>query len=68
MNKFDAITILQAVSGGQAVDFHRLDSSQVETVLAYADRFKYRKPRNANGSRARYFYAYVCRAAARKES
>lgn len=44
-------------------DFHRLTSSQVESLLAFANEHKYRKPRNANGSRARYFHAYVNRKA-----
>lgn len=46
-------------------DFHALSSDTVQTLLAYADSLKYRKPRNANGSRARYFFAYLQRAARR---
>jgi hypothetical protein len=37
-------------------DFHTLSSSQVDAILAEADRVRYQTPRNANGSRARYFY------------
>lgn len=48
-------------------DFHSLDSAQVESVIAAADSVKYRRPRNANGSRARYFQAYLVRAASRSE-
>ncbi len=48
-------------------DFHALDSSQVEGVIAAADAARYRAPRNANGSRARYFHAYLQRAAARAD-
>ena len=48
-------------------DFHALDSAQVERILIAADRWRYRAPRNANGSRARYFHAYLQRLA-RKES
>lgn len=42
-------------------DFHALDS---DTVLQLADVAKavgYRRPRNANGSTARYFFAYLAR-------
>lgn len=46
-------------------DFHTLDSDTVESILAAADVWRYRKPKNANGSRARYFYAYLGRLAAR---
>ncbi len=46
-------------------DFHRLDSEAVESIIAAADRHKYRQPRNANGSRARYFHAFLTRVAAR---
>lgn len=46
------------------VDFHTLPSATVERILSAADERRYRKPRDANGSRARYFHAYLCRAAA----
>ena len=44
-------------------DFHVLNSTQVEGVIAAADSRKYRKPPAANGSRARYFHAYARRLA-----
>ena len=44
-------------------DFYILDSAVVSRILDAADSRKYRKPKNANGSRARYFHAYLCRAA-----
>ncbi len=50
------------------VDFHALDSAAVERIIAEADAYGYRAPRNANGSRARYFHAYLTRTASRKES
>ena len=53
--------IARDVSPGETVDFHRLSSSQVEKLLRHADARKYRTPRNANGSRARCFWQYVCR-------
>lgn len=43
-------------------DWHAMDSDQKERVLAAADTWKYRKPKNANGSRGRYFAAYLSRA------
>lgn len=48
-------------------DFHALESDIVEQLLRYADEFRYRKPRSANGSRARYFHAYLQRRAAKGE-
>lgn len=42
-------------------DFYTLPASTVERITAAADERKYRKPKNANGSRARYFYAYLVR-------
>jgi len=44
-------------------DFHALSSSEVERVLAAANEVKYRRPANANGSRARYFFAFLKRSA-----
>lgn len=55
--------------GGNGIfitDFYSLPSDHVEQVLIEADAVKYRKPKNANGSRARYFYEYLTRTA-RKE-
>ncbi len=49
-------------------DFHVLCSSTVDRIIAAADLCRYRTPRDANGSRARYFQALLCRSAARKES
>ena len=45
------------------VEFHVLTSSEVDGVLAAADSRGYRKPRTANGSRARYFHQYLRRLA-----
>jgi hypothetical protein len=48
-------------------DFHALNSYQVECVIQAADSVKYRAPKNANGSRARYFHAYLARTIAKGE-
>lgn len=45
----------------EGYDFHELSSSQVDSVLKAAALYGYKKPRNANGSTARYFYAYLNR-------
>lgn len=42
-------------------DFHTLSSAEVEQLLDAADMVKYRRPKNANGSRARYFHAKLQR-------
>jgi hypothetical protein len=44
-------------------DFHTLSSDQVEHVIQMADQARYQKPKNANGSRARYFYQRLQRQA-----
>ena len=43
-------------------DWHAMDSDQKARVLMAADVCKYRAPKNANGSRGRYFAAYLARA------
>lgn len=48
-------------------DFHALPSSVVDRVLAAADFRRYRKPKNANGSRGRCFFEYVARTASQKD-
>lgn len=47
-------------------DYHALDRATVERIISAADERRYRKPPQANGSRARYFHAYLCRAAAKE--
>lgn len=44
-------------------DFDTLRRSTVESLLAWADHYKYRAPKNANGSRGRYFHAMLQRRA-----
>jgi hypothetical protein len=46
-------------------DFHALGSSVIEAIVEAARAYGYRKPKNANGSRARYFHAYLMRTAER---
>lgn len=45
-------------------DFHQLSSTQVDLLLIEAKAARYRKPKNANGSRGRYFHAMLQRRAA----
>lgn len=63
LDKSTALDILARCKVPLGVDFHALASSQVDSIVAEADLFKYRAPRHANGSRARYFHAYLTRAA-----
>lgn len=42
-------------------DFHAMSTASKEAVIRAADSVKYRAPKNANGSRGRYFAAYVRR-------
>ena len=46
-------------------EYHTFSYAMVERVVKAADERKYRKPLFASGSRARYFYAYLNRAAGR---
>jgi hypothetical protein len=47
-------------------DFHALSSGAVDYLISHANQAGYRKPKNANGSRARYFHAYLQRLVARR--
>lgn len=42
-------------------DYCAMSSGSKQGVLDAADSVRYRKPKNANGSRGRYFAAYVRR-------
>lgn len=46
-------------------DFHTLPSGKVFSLLCWMDSCGYRKPRNANGSRGRYFHDMMQRRAKR---
>ena len=64
MNKIDANDahdILQRCGISEYDNFYALTSSQVSDLLEFADTYKYRKPKNANGSRGRYFHAMLTR-------
>lgn len=62
MTKFEATQIASAHNIPMGVDFHTLSSDVVHKILDAAKEFNYRKPKNANGSKARYFYARLNRA------
>lgn len=55
--------VLTACGIARDADFHTLSPSTVESLLAWADHYKYRKPKNANGSRGRYFHDLMQRRA-----
>lgn len=61
MDRATARSILGACNANH--DFHAMPSSDVERLLHFADDHKYRKPKNANGSRGRYFHAFLMRVA-----
>lgn len=48
-------------------DFYTLRLSQQDALLAEADRVRYQRPRNANGSRGRYFHEYLQRLASMQD-
>ena len=60
---FHARETLRMCRVSVGADFHTLSTSQVESLIAAADQAKYRKPKNANGSRARYFHDLMQRRA-----
>ncbi len=62
----DARATLELFGIPLGADFHTLHSSKVDRLLAAADLAKYRKPANANGSRARYFHDLLQRRARAK--
>lgn len=61
-----AAIALHLMNIGIGQDFHTLSSLQVDLLLAEADRVRYQKPKNANGSKARYFHDRLQRQASMK--
>lgn len=62
MNRFEASKIATDYRIPLNADFHTLGADNVSRILDAADARKYRAPKNANGSRARYFHAMLVRA------
>lgn len=65
LSRFEAADILQRCNAADS-DFHTLPSSAVDALLDFADSHGYRKPRHANGSRGRYWHAYLQRLASNR--
>lgn len=63
--RVNARAVLQSANAAIGQDFHTLTTSQIDVILAEADRVRYQRPKNANGSRARYFYQKLQREAQR---
>jgi hypothetical protein len=57
----DACGILNRIGIRRGEDFHVLSSTKVDQLVTAAKEIGYRKPKNANGSRGRYFHAYLQR-------
>jgi len=55
-HRVNARAILASLNIGLGQNFHTLRASQVDGLIAAADFARYQKPRNANGSRGRYFH------------
>ena len=66
MDRYEALNILSRCQVKPGANFYTLTTSQVSDLCDEADRVKYRKPKNANGSRGRYFHAFVQRCANRE--
>ncbi len=52
----NACATLESLRIPRGADFHTLSGSQVDGLVDAAAEARYRKPRNANGSTARYFH------------
>lgn len=63
----DARMILRDCGVALGADYHALSSDVVDSLATWADKQGYRKPRNANGSRARYYHAMLQRRARCKD-
>jgi len=67
MSNATAASIFYACEINPNHDFYQLGSAEVQMLVQEGKKFGYRKPRNANGSFGRYFYAY-CQKALNKEN
>lgn len=65
MDAYSATSLTTQFHIQLAKDFFTLTHAEISSVLDAANLVKYRRPKNANGSRARYFFASPQRAARR---
>ena len=63
LDNFEARLMLQQCDINLGADFHALTGDKVTALLSRADFYRYRAPKNANGSRARYFHDFLQRKA-----
>lgn len=61
MNKQTTKAVLSSKGIDFNDDFHVLSSDKVELLLEAAKEHKYRKPKNASGSTARYFFYHLAK-------
>lgn len=66
LSNCEALALLKSRGVDLKLDFYAQRWSAVDEILAVADLAKYKVPKNANGSRARYFYARLERASCSK--
>lgn len=62
LDKHDARALCSVFGIDPRQDWHAMPSAMKEAVISAADSRNYRKPKHANGSRGRYFAAYLARA------
>ncbi len=60
--------ILSALKIEVGADFHSLSRDQVQRLLDEASLAEYRRPRDANGSKARYYHDRLQRLARRENA
>lgn len=61
INVSSALSAFNSAGIDPTGDYHTLSSEKVEVILYQAKLSNYRKPKNANGSSARYFFYAVQR-------
>ena len=62
LSRGTACAVLASLGIQRGEDFHALSNSKIIDLATAAKSSGYRKPKSANGSRARYFHARLQRA------
>lgn len=66
LTRAQALTAVRLYGLDIRQDFHTLDSDAVELLVVWAKATRYHKPKNANGSLARYFWRHLQKLHARE--
>ena len=66
ITRIEALSLAKRAGINLNADYHTLNSTQVGVIVDLAKQSGYQKPKNASGSRGRYFFYNLARLSAKR--